>query len=177
MLSELERALAASRAVDSGVRPHVTEESLPESLRLAERRTWLLGALLAAALLALVALLLVVWGRPLQRWSSASATGASLVRIPDPSQSAHVTTALQPTTPTVAPTGDSASSLENSASIAAPDASVNESAPKEAVLPAAASVHPLHAPAPSTQGKKPATKSSPSAPLERRGNERYGRFD
>ena len=177
MLNELEQAASTSRAAESGVRPHVTEENLPESLRLAERRTWLLGGLLAAALLAVLALGLAVWGPPLKRWSGASATSASLKRIPDPSLTARVTTALQPTTPTVAPTGDAAFGLENSASIAAPSASVVESTTKEAVLPAASSVHPLHTPAPGAPSKKPAPKTSPASPLERRGNERYGRFD
>jgi serine/threonine-protein kinase len=177
MLNELEQALSASRAVESGVRPHVAEEDLPESLRLAERRTWLLGGLLAAALLAVLVLGLAVWMQPFKRWSGASATSAALTRIPDPSLSAHVTTALQPATPTVVPGGDSASGLENSASIAAPSASATESVAKEAVLPAAGSVRPLHTPVPGAPSKKPATKTSPTSPLARRGNERYGRFD
>jgi serine/threonine protein kinase len=177
MLNELEQALSSSRAVESGVRPHVAEEDLPESLRLAERRTWLLGALLAAALLAVLALGLAAWGQPLKRWSGASATSAVLTRIADPSLTASVTTALQPTTPTVAPTGDSASGLENSAAIAAPSSIAAEATAPEAVLPAAASVHPLHTQVPGAPSKKPATKTSPTSPLERRGNERYGRFD
>jgi serine/threonine-protein kinase len=177
MLNELEHALSASRAVESGVRLHVAEEDLPESLRLAERRTWLLGGLLAASLLAVVALGLAVWARPLQRWSGANGTGASFTRIADPPAAASVTTALQPTTPTVATTGDSASGPENSASIAAPSASVAESTMKDATLPAASLLHPLHTPVPGVPSKKPAPKTTPASPLERRGNERYGRFD
>jgi len=176
MLNELEHAMSASRAVESGVRLHVPEEDLPESLRLAERRTWLLGGLLAAALLAVLGLGLAVWGRPLKHRSGASGTSASLTRVPDPPHSTAVATALQPT-PTVAPIGDSASGLENSASIAAPSSSVTESTAKEAQLPAAGSVHPLHVAAPGTPSKKPAPRTSSSSPLERRGNERYGRFD
>jgi serine/threonine-protein kinase len=180
MLSELVQAAAVSRAVESGVRPHVAEDDLPESLRLAERRTWLLAALLAAALLALAALGVVLWRAPLKRWSAASATSASLVRIPDHSAEANVTTALQPAAPTLAPNESAASTLENSASIAVPSTSAGSDDTftkdtfKDAAMPAAGSGHSLHAPAPA---KKPAPKTSPTAPLERRGNERYGRFD
>jgi eukaryotic-like serine/threonine-protein kinase len=177
MLNELEQALSASRAVESGVRPHVAEAGLPESLRLAERRTWLLASLLAAALLAVLGLGLAVWAQPLQRWSGVSGTSASLTRIPDPSRTVGVTAALQPTTPTVAPIGDSASGLENSASIAAPSARVAESTAKDGVLPAAGSVHPLHTTVPGAPTRKATPKTSSSSQLERRGNERYGRFD
>jgi eukaryotic-like serine/threonine-protein kinase len=177
MLNELEHALSASRAAESGVRPHVAEEGLPESLRLAERRTWLLGGLLAAALFAVAVLGLAVWGQSLKRWSAASSTSASLKRMADPSRAASVTAASQPTTPTVVPTGDSASGLENSVSIAGPSASVTESSAKEPVLPASGTLRPLHVPIAGAPNKKRAPKISPSSPLERRGNERYGRFD
>jgi eukaryotic-like serine/threonine-protein kinase len=178
MLNELEQAISASRAAESGVRPHVAEQGLPESLRLAERRTWLLGGLLAAALVVVVALGLAVWGQRLERWSAASGTTASLKRMADPSRAADVTAALQPTAPTLAPTVDSTSRLENSVAIAAPSASVAESIVKEPSLPAAGRLHPLHAPVPGAPKKKAAPKTSPSSSsLERRGNERYGRFD
>jgi eukaryotic-like serine/threonine-protein kinase len=184
MLNELDHALASSRAAESGVRPHVADEDLPESLRLAKRRTWLLGALLAASLVAVVALGLTVWGAPLKRWSAHSATSSQLKRNPEPSPDARVTTALQPATPTPAPATDAASRLENSASIDVPSASVSsaDAASKDAPMPAPSVEQPLHVERPSptpgaTPGKKPATKSAPSTPLERRGNERYGRFD
>jgi hypothetical protein len=181
MLSELQQAEATSRAVESGVRPLVAEEDLPESLRLAERRTLLLGGLLAVALLALVALGLAVWGKPLARWSTESVTSASLARNLDPSPRASVTTALQPAAPTLAPKANPASPLENSASIAAPTATIDasESTSKDTLLPAASAARSLHAPpvANGVQGKKPTPKSVSTSPLERRGNERYGRFD
>jgi eukaryotic-like serine/threonine-protein kinase len=177
MLNELEHALSASRAAESGVRPHVAEEGLPESLRLAERRTWLLGGLLAAALMVVLALGLAVWGQRLERWSAKSGTTASLRRIAESPVTAEVPAAKKPTPPTVA-AGDSASRLENSISIAAPSASVAESIVKGPVLPAAGAVHPLHAAVPGAAHKKAAPKaSSSSSSLERRGNERYGRFD
>ncbi|HEX2875384.1 MAG TPA: serine/threonine-protein kinase [Polyangiaceae bacterium] len=188
MLNELEHALASSRAAESGVRPLIAEDDLPESLRLAKRRTWLLAGLLAVSLVAIVALGLTVWGAPLKRWSEASGTGAQLKRDPEPSHAASVTTALQPAAPTPAPITDSASRLENSASIAPASASVSETnaSARDPLMPAPSAGQPLHAERPSptpantpsgSPGKKPATKTAPSTPLERRGNERYGRFD
>jgi len=150
MLNELEQALVAARAVESGVRPHIASEDLPESLRLAQRRSWVLGLLLAAALVALIAV------------------------------GAKFTTALQPATPTVSPSNKPSAALENSASIAASDtvATAPLVAPtEEAAPPAASSAHSRSAPAGSVSTKKPATKTAPTSPLERRGNERYGRFD
>ena len=181
MLNELDQALAASRAVESGVRPHVVADDLPESLRLAERRTWLLGALLAAALVALVALGVAVWGRPLQKWSAASVTSASLHTTADHStdaQHANTATALQPATPTLAPSATADSTLENSVSIAAsaPSPAPADTSAKEAVMPGVGSGHSQRAPS-AASAKKPALKSAPTSPLERRGNERYGRFD
>ncbi len=192
MLNELEHALASSRAAESGVRPHVAEEDLPESLRLAKRRTWLLAGLLAVSLVAVVALGLAVWGAPLKRWSAASATSGQLKLNPEPSRDAPITTASQPAAPTPAPDTDSGSRLENSASIEGPSASSSasptetEAASKDRLVPAPSVAQPLHAERPSpTPGsaagnapaKKAATKTAPSAPLERRGNERYGRFE
>ncbi len=182
MLNELDQALAASRAVESGVRPHVAADDLPESLRLAERRTWLLGALLAASLVALIALGLAVWGRPLKRSSAGSGismTSSALHTIADHSSDDSVTAALQPATPTVAPVSTSSLRLENSASMARePSLAVPDSAAKEAVMPALGSGHSQRAPsAAAASAKKPTTKSAPASPLERRGNERYGRFD
>ena len=177
MLNELEHAISASRAAESGVRPHVVEEGLPESLRLAERRTWLLGGLLAAALMVVLALGLAVWAQRLERWSTTRTT-ASLKRVAEPPLTANASAAAKkPTPPTAAPRGDFTSGLENSVSIAAPSA-VPESIVKEPVLPAVGTLHPLHAPVPGAAHKKLAPKASPSSSsLERRGNERYGRFD
>jgi eukaryotic-like serine/threonine-protein kinase len=181
MLNELDQALVASRAVESGVRPHVAADDLPESLRLAERRTWLLGVLLAVALVALVALGLAVWGRPLKKWSAASVTSAALHTMGDQdTQHASATTALQPATPTVAPSSTPDATLENSASIAAPtpspDAAAKEAVTSAVAPPVVSNGHSQHAPV-SASAKKPAAKSAPTSPLERRGNERYGRFD
>jgi len=156
MRSELEQALAASRAVESGVRPHVPSDDLPESLRLAERRTWVLAALLAASIVALLALGLAVWGR--------SAKSASA--------------ALQPATPTVVPSATPSAVLENSVAIAAQDSTAAEpvASSKEVVTPAAGAAHSLRS-AGAAPTKKPAPKPASASPLERRGNERYGRFD
>jgi serine/threonine-protein kinase len=161
MLSELEHALAASRAVESGVRLHVAgSEDLPLSLRLAERRTWVLGGLLAASLLVMFGLGTLVWGRS------------------------------EPAAPTVVPSVHSAVLLENSASNALsvdaepPPRVTSSEAPSlaseiESTLPATsgeAALRPgLSASSPSP--RKVAPKSKPVAPLERRGNERYGRFE
>jgi eukaryotic-like serine/threonine-protein kinase len=180
MLNELELALATSRAVESGVRPHVAADDLPESLRLAERRTWLLGGLLAASLVMVAALGVAVWGQPFKRWSAAAGTSAALTSIPDRSRDSGVTTALQPGAPTLAPTATPGSGLENSASIAAPNMSsvAPEVSAKELVMPAAASAHPLRPQGPSpVAAKKVTPKTTPTSPLQRRGNERYGRFD
>jgi eukaryotic-like serine/threonine-protein kinase len=180
MLSELAQAAAVSRAVESGVRPHVPEEGLPESLRVAERRMWLLGSALAAALLALVVVGVAVFSSPLKRWSAASATSASLAHVPDRAVEPSGTAASQPAAPTPAPKDGPASTLENSASIAVPGASAasadtsTKDVSKDVAMPAGGSVHSLHAPAPA---KKPAPKTAPASPLERRPNERYGRFD
>jgi serine/threonine-protein kinase len=148
MLSELEQAAAASRAVESGVRPHVAPDDLPESLRLAERRSWVLTGLLAAALVALIALALLALGGPKKQAAS----------------------------PTVAPNVGPAPALENSVSLTVVDDNVAAppSIDSEAVMPAASAPRAHGAASPT---KKPTTKPAPSAPLERRGNERYGRFD
>ncbi len=152
MLSELEQAAAASQAVESGVRP-IASDDLPESLRLAERRTWVLAALLALALVAVAGLAFAIWGR---------------------SKTALVTTAAQPTTPTLAPAASNVAALENSASIAEPSspdaASKGVDAPGQSATAGARS---LQAPAKKTAP----SKAKAATPLERRGNERYGRFD
>ena len=151
MLSELEQAAASSQAVESGVRPLHSSDDLPESLRLAERRTWVLGALLLLALLAIAGLVMLTWGR-----------------AETPSHAAS-----QPAAPTVAPSEPGATALENSASAAA--AISLAEAPTGSLLPSAstsATALPLPAPA-----KKSPAKGKAATPLERRGNERYGRFD
>lgn len=170
MLRELEDALALSRAAESGVRPHVAAEDLPESLRLAERRTWVLGGLLAAALIALATLGLTAWRHS---WQIGAAMSTARMRV-DLLRGAGSSAALQPATPTPAPTVDSGTPLENSAALALPEASAVTSAdsPREAPALAAAAARSLHAPV-----KKPATKPSAPSALERHGNERYGRFE
>jgi cytoskeletal protein RodZ len=153
-LSELEQALAASRAVESGVRLHVASKAgLPDSLRLAERRTWVLAALLGASLLVVIALGLLVWGR------------------------------AKALAPTLAPSAETARLVENSVSIAAdpgqPSAPSTVASEIAAPLPAASaetSLRPM-ASASALTTRKVAPKSKPVAPLERRGNERYGRFE
>jgi eukaryotic-like serine/threonine-protein kinase len=162
MLSELEQALAASRAVESGVRPHVAgEEDLPESLRLAKRRMWLLGGLLGASLVAVLALGVSVWGR--------SHRGV----------------------PTLSPAAQRSVLLENSASNAlslapsrAPRAFSSEVSPPPSALadtaPPAPSADVALRPGPSPSApasRKPSSKAKAAVPLERRGNERYGRFE
>ncbi len=154
MLSELEQALAASRAIESGVRPLVAgEENLPQSLRLAERRMWVLGSLFGASLVVVLALALFVWGRP------------------------HAAA------PTPAPSGQVAGIVENSAVNASmlEDAPTSRSASSEIepTLPAPSKEASLR-PGP-TSSSAPSRKLAPKikavAPLERRGNERYGRFE
>jgi serine/threonine-protein kinase len=160
MLSELDQALVASRAVESGVRPHVPgDDDLPHSLRLAQRRTWLLGSLLGASLVVVVALGGVVWER-------SHRAGPPRELLPQ-----------------------RASSLENSASnallrrpsAALPVVSSAASPPPastiEQPLPVASAEAPLR-PGPSAPAlRKAAPKSKGVTALERRGNERYGRFE
>jgi serine/threonine-protein kinase len=164
MLAELEQALSASRAVDSGVRPHVENDDLPESLRVAERRAWLLGALLVAALCALAGLGIALWSRPFKHWGSSSPASAALGIEGEPVRS--LATSGTGPLPTPAPPAPDAGSVENSASRAP--------APEPLAVDAAASSsssRSTHA-APS---KKP--KAGGPGALERRGNERYGRFE
>jgi len=175
MLSEIEQAVAASRAIESGVRLHVSSDDLPESLRLAERRTWVLGALLAAAVIALVGLGLAVRGRSAK---SAPSTAAAAPPTAERARGADDTAASQPGTPTVAPSATSDTALENSAALAPADASVT--APSEASQepsPTAAGPTRSRSTPPAAPTKKSATKPASTSPLERRGNERYGRFD
>lgn len=180
MLIDLEHALTVSRAVESGVRRHVSADDLPESLRLAQRRTWLLGGLLAASLFASIALGLTVWRSSVKKWSTAASAKNAIGTTADHSESARLTAALQPATPTVAPGSTPSSTLENSVSIAAPPPNVAapDGSPKETATSPVGVGHSPHAfsvTAPSA--RKPAPKSAPTSALERRGNERYGRFD
>lgn len=176
MLSELEQALAASRSVESGVRSAVEAEDLPESLRLAERRMWVLGGLLVASLLAVVTLGMAMWSRPRGLGSAASqpVPGAPVGSATD----ATASTLAAAATPTPAPS----SAAENSAAIAPnPSAPVASAQPTSNVAnePAAAASsarNPHGAPA-VTSLKKTAPRPAKAAPLEKRGNERYGRFD
>jgi hypothetical protein len=173
MRSELEQALAASRAIESGVRPHVPSDDLPESLRLAERRTWVLGALLVGSIIALFALGLTAWRRSAKMADAAPVGSAEASRIAS-------TAAFQPAIRTVAPTSTPSAALENSVSMAAPDSSrieLDASPPKEAAAPAASAARSLRSRGGVAPAKKPAPKPSSTSPLERRGNERYGRFD
>jgi hypothetical protein len=71
----------------------------------------------------------------------------------------------------VAPSIESGSALENS--VADASASATSNSVNEAVLPA---VGAASARTPQST-KKAAPKTTKAAPLERRGNERYGRFD
>jgi eukaryotic-like serine/threonine-protein kinase len=162
MLSELQQALAASRAVESGVRLHVAgDEDLPKSLRLAERRTWVLGGLLGASLLVVLSLGVLVWGNP-QRLIPAPPPGADRAHSLENSASNALSLELSPAAPVF------------SAQAASPEA------PEiEAALPGSSADAALR-PGPSVSApavRKPAPKSKAAAPLERRGNERYGRFE
>jgi hypothetical protein len=148
MLSELEQAAAASQAVESGVRPVRNADDLPESLRLAERRSWVLGALLAVTLLVLLAVVLAIGRRPEPASNARQASGA---------------------TPTPAPKVPAPTALENSVSAA--DASAAGQTPQAAPATSAISTRPA------PLNKKAPPKSKPATPLERRGNERYGRFE
>jgi serine/threonine protein kinase len=174
MLLEIEDAITASRAVESGVRPLVGSDDLPESLRQAERRTWVLGALLAASLVALAALGLAIWGQPLKRWSVDAAASVPLRAHGESNAASHLSAASQPVTPTVSPSDAPQVSVENSASIAAPvEATGGPSS--SGVVSALPNQERLARPAPSN--KKTVAKPKPTAPLERKGNERYGRFE
>jgi hypothetical protein len=75
--------------------------------------------------------------------------------------------------PTVAPLVSNASTLENSASRAGQES--RQETTSEALPSSASSA--LGARVPPAVTKKPPAKSKPAAPLERRGNERYGRFE
>jgi serine/threonine-protein kinase len=172
MLHELEQAAFASRAIESGVRQAVSSEDLPESLRLAERRTWVLASLLAASLLVVVGLALAIWGRPLAALRGASAAASLRQGIGrDQLRATSSATALQPATPTPAPATTPTPALENSASI--DGASASDASASEAPHPAVSTGRALRQASPA---RRPASKPKP-APLERRGNERYGRFE
>jgi eukaryotic-like serine/threonine-protein kinase len=151
MLAELEQAIGAARAVESGVRPHVASpDDLPESLRLAKRRTLVLGGLLLSCVALAIVLAASLWRRP-----------RSVV-------------------PTLAPIAMVKRSLENSASIESESANVDarsgvdkESPPPAPSTNSEASAHA----APLVPVKKSGTKSKVIAPLGRRHDERYGRFE
>jgi eukaryotic-like serine/threonine-protein kinase len=150
MLAEIEQATAAARALESGVRQHVSEADLPESLRAAKRRTLVLGGLLVACVSILLGL------------------GASLLRHP------------RSLVPTLSPTASLAGATENSAAIAKIDSSLVVPAPAaieiELPMPSATAEQSARA-IPSAFAKKPGTKPRAVTPLERRRNERYGRFE
>jgi hypothetical protein len=158
MLSELEQALAASRAVESGVRLHVAGDDLPKSLRRAERRMWVMGGLLGASLVVVLALVGLVWGR------------------------------ARTITPTPAPITESGGLLENSASNAlsgemssAPRVTSADATASEIVsaLPAESAEAALRPGSSSSTptARKVVPKGKAPTSLERRGNERYGRFE
>lgn len=188
MLSELEQALAASRAVESGVRPSVEAEDLPESLRLATRRMWVLGALLAASLVVLVALGLSLWSRSgathhadgVPRGESLSEEHlAKQVAASQPAAASTLTpSAAAAVAPTPAPNAVPGPALENSADIAGsePAAVPSSNVTKDAALGATSAGRTTHPPF-AAPPKKSAPKPAKATPLERRGNERYGRFD
>jgi eukaryotic-like serine/threonine-protein kinase len=145
MLTELQQALAASRAAESGVRPHVDADELPKSLRLAKRRLRILAASLAVSL-------------------GVIALGALVGRRPDP----------VPAGPQAASSRIVENSASNALSTALPTSSV---AASDREVPALApSVEAAPRPSPLLR-KAPAKGGKTVAPLERRGNERYGRFE
>jgi len=151
MLAELELAIAGASAAESGVRSHVSSPAdLPESLRLANRRTLVLGGLLASCVVVVLAL------------------GASLWRRP------------RNVTPTLAPIAIVQSTLENSASIASKTANVIASSQVDKESPGAAPTPQIEPSAHGAQAapvKKSGTKAKVPAPLGRRHDERYGRFE
>jgi serine/threonine-protein kinase len=156
MLNELELAATSTGAVESGVRLHVAAaaDDLPESLRLAKRRTGVLTALLGLAVLALVVLTVAIWRRPTSVMSERAVSNASGA-------------------PTVAPSLPSALVLENSASVAEADP-ITASRSEALASPSASAGQVRAQPA---LPKKTSTKAKPATQLERRGNERYGRFE
>ncbi len=161
MLSKLEQAATSTHAVESGVRPHVPakEEDLPESLRLAKQRTWVLGALLGVAVIALAGLTLGI-----ARRSAGTANSAAVSTV-------------SPVTPTLAPSAGPAPGLENSVSEAENLGIVSardEPHPAPATLASASAGQVRAQPLPT---KKTSTKGKPATLLERKGNERYGRFE
>jgi serine/threonine-protein kinase len=188
MLSELEQALSASRAVESGVRPHVEADDLPESLRLATRRMWVLGALLAASLVVLVVLGLSMWSRPAaDRAATGAPRGESLrdehltkqVAASQPALASELAPgAAASVAPTPAPNAGPGPVAENSAEIprSASAAPPSSNVTKDPALAAASAGRTTHAPL-AAPLKKSAPKPAKATPLERRGNERYGRFD
>ncbi|HVY27394.1 MAG TPA: serine/threonine-protein kinase [Polyangiaceae bacterium] len=184
MLSELEQALSASRAVESGVRPHVEAEGLPESLRLATRRMWMLGALLAASLVVLVVLGSSMWSRS---GAGRAATGVPLsddrltkqVAASQPAAASALAPGAEATVaPTPAPNAGPGPVAENSAEIAGSSGSAPQSSnvTKDPTVGAASAGRTTRAPLVAPL-KKSAPKPAKATPLERRGNERYGRFD
>jgi eukaryotic-like serine/threonine-protein kinase len=167
MLSELEAAAVAARALESGVRPTMPSEDLPESLRLAERRSWVLGALLVASLLVLGGSLLFAWGRPFGALDSPSSAVASM-KVLTARPSADRVAASQPMKPTVEPPRAEAEMLENSASPA------DNATSAASAAPAVSTGRSLRQAPPA---KRAVTKAKATTLLERKGNERYGRFE
>jgi len=174
MLIELSDAAAAARAAESGVRPTLASVDVPASLRVAERRTLVLGALLAASVFVLLGLVAVLSSRPLSSWLGLTGSAALRQNV-DSFGSSRVSTgastALQPTTPNQGAAHRAATGLENSAAIAsAPtNAAVAGSGQELRAAPATSSA--------TTGPKKLSAKQKSATPLERKGNERYGRFE
>jgi serine/threonine protein kinase len=171
MLSELDAAAELARSMESGVRRSMGADDLPESLRLAQRRLWLLAGLLAASVVVALGLGLAFFGRSSRAWRTAAPASAALVRHSDRSVSVDLSAASQPAAPTPAPMTSPASALENSASIAEPG--LVDAVTKETTSPAPSARALSH----SALVQKPASKAKTTAPLERKGNERYGRFE
>jgi serine/threonine-protein kinase len=163
MRSELEDALEAARSQESGVRPALAaSDDLPASLRVAERRAWVLAALLGVSLVVVAALSIAIWGRSFDKLISAPSSSSFGTNLTG--QLSAPDTASQPATPTPVPDAntETAPALENSVSIAdaASSGATTSRAPRQAGSARPAPVKP-----------KPPTS------LERKGNERYGRFE
>jgi hypothetical protein len=133
-------------------------ENVPESLRVARRRMWLLSALLAASLVAVVSLgaAMLARKRVEQPLGFAGAPGAPAAAALVPRFAA-----------------------ENSAIASGSDtsASSDRAVAKEQASPEASAAPSSRSAARPSGTKQKSPKKREVLPLEKRGNERYGRFD
>lgn len=152
MLSDLEAASQLSRAAESGVRPQLSAAAfLPVSLRRAKRRTVVLTAL--AAMLGVVAVGL----------------GAALARAPR-----SITPTPSPLSPSIRRALENSVAMASSTLIDAAPHTADKESPTPA--PSASSASSVQS-APLPSSKKSGTKPRVPAPLGRRHDERYGRFE